>query len=132
MMFLLKMVDYSRSLLSLSTQIFFDEQVGGIILGLQDFSVSPSPLLGFLGFFWDFFGVLGFGDLRVFGLGLDKSWNFPNLGLIFKTGLANIIGPLSSKFVYYMYECLLYAYACINNEASLFYSGDRRLKVEVK
>ena len=35
--------------------------------GLQDFSVSPSPLLGFLGL-----GFKGILDLRVLGLGLDN------------------------------------------------------------
>ena len=39
--------------------------------GLQDFIVSPSPLLGFSGL--GTFGLLGFGDLRVWGLGLDKN-----------------------------------------------------------
>ena len=38
---------------------------GGWVGGLQDFSVSPSPLLGFL----------GFGDLRV-----GDYWGFGSLG----------------------------------------------------
>ena len=39
---------------------------GGVwVGGLQDFSVSPSPLLGFLGFWdlrvWDYWGFWGLG-----------------------------------------------------------------------
>ena len=75
MMFLLKMVDYSMSFLLLSTWIFFWRTSRGdhsgpflfselfcgtppsclkvmgwvVVGGLQDFSVSPSPLLGLLG-----------------------------------------------------------------------------------
>ena len=44
-----------------------------VVGALQDFSVSPSPLLGFLGF-RDLRGLLGFLGFGGWGLGLDNSF----------------------------------------------------------
>ena len=59
MMFLLKMVDYSMSFLSLSTWFFFDGQVGWTILIFWTFLWDPSFILKSLG--WVVVVVVGGG-----------------------------------------------------------------------